>query len=155
MADTTWSVLVRCIYNVVYTTLYSICSPVVQPRLHFSRFGVESHFLFVNWKKIGDKIVCAFSMCAHNFSFNLCVRIRKDLYNAGWEESPRDRPVMNGQISQYIVSFSAIRSLHPTWYRVFAPCENSWKTWCFRVAWFEAKRTMWPLCRDENARKRR
>ena len=46
--------------------------------------------------------------------------LRKDLYNAGWEESPRARPVMNGQISQYIVSFSAIISLHPICYRVFS-----------------------------------
>ena len=33
---------------------------------------------------------------------------------------PRARRVMNGQISQYIVSFSAIRSLHPICYRVLA-----------------------------------
>jgi len=26
------------------------------------------------------------------------------------------------------VSFSTIRSLHPIYYRVFSPCENSWKT---------------------------
>ena len=32
---------------------------------------------------------------------------------------------MNGQISQYIASFSTIRLLHPICYRVFSPCENS------------------------------
>ena len=89
---------------------------------------------------------CAFSSKVQNWERFICSRFRESLYV--WR-------VMNGQIYQYIVYFSSIKSLHPICYRVFSPCENSWKTWCFKVAWFEAKWTTWPLCRDENARKRR
>ena len=53
MADTTWSVLVRCIYNVVYTTLYSICSPVVQP----SKFLFAMDSFIVKYVRVNHRTV--------------------------------------------------------------------------------------------------